>query len=101
MAPLVQYCLSTTPCQTLENISPLEVMTGRAPDTPSDLLAFTGYTFKIAETSKISIEKITKHVEDLRKTTHEIHTKVRRSKAVKKKQNDKRCAPLTTAILHV
>ena len=101
MAPLVQYCLNTTPCQTLGNISPLEVMTGRSPDTPSDLLAFTGYSFKTVETNKISIQTITKHVEALRKTIHEIHSKVKRSKAVKKKQNNKGRAPLTTAILHV
>ena len=101
LAPLVQYCLNTTPCQTLGNISPLEVMTGRSPDTPSDLLAFTGYTFKTVETNKISIQTITKHVEALRKTIHEIHSKVRRSKAVKKKQNNKGRAPLATAILHV
>ena len=77
------YCLNTTPCETLENISPLEVMTGRAPDTPSDLLAFTGYTFKTVEIKIINIQTITKHVEDLRKTIHEIHNKVRRSNAVK------------------
>ena len=76
-------------------------MTGRFPDTPSGLLAFTGYMFKIVETNKISIQTITNHVEDLRKATHEIHNKVRRSKAGKKKQNNQGHAPLATAILHV
>ena len=67
LAPLVQYYLNTAPCQTLGNISSLEVMTGRAPDTPPDLLVFTGYMFKILETNKMSIQTITRHVEDLRK----------------------------------
>ena len=100
LAPFVQYCLNTTPCQTLENIAPLEVMTGRAPDTPSDLLAFTGYTFKTVEI-KNSIRTIIKHVEDLRRTIHKIHDKVKRTKAVEKKQNNKGRAPLATATLHV
>ena len=76
-------------------------MPGRAPDTPSSILAFTGYTFKTVETNKISIQKITKFVEDLREEIHEIDYKVRWSKAVKKKQNNKGCAPLATAALHV
>ena len=63
---------------------PLKVMTGRAPDTPSKRLAFTGYTFKTVETNKISIQTITKHVENIRKIIHEIQNKVRRSKSIKK-----------------
>ena len=76
-------------------------MTGRAPDTPLDLPAFAGYMFKTVETKEISTQVITKHVEDLRKTIDEIHNKVRRSKSVKKKQNNKRHAPFATTMLHV
>ena len=75
-------------------------LTSRFPDSQSDLLAFTGYTFMTVETNKISIQTITKHVEDLQKTTHEIHNEVKRSKAVKKKKNNQGYAPLATAILH-
>ena len=85
LALLVQYCLNTTPQKTLGNISPLEVMTDRAPDTPSDLLVLTGYMLKTVETNKISIQTITKHVEDLRGIVHETHNTVRQTKAVKKK----------------
>ena len=75
--PLVQYAINHRPRESLGGRTPIEVMTGRAPDSALDLVLWTGVTLKDAEVIEAGIEQVDRYCDRLQASLDAIHTEVK------------------------
>ena len=100
LVPQLQYVLNTTNNISL-GCSPIEACTGQKPRSVTDLLAFTGDTFKEVETTSIPVAVIRKHVQKVREVFMEMSSYTRRFKARTRANANKHRKPLDEARLHI
>ena len=85
--PLVQYAVNHRPRESLGGRTPIEVMTGRAPDSALDLVLWTGVNLKDAEVIEAGIEDIDNHCDRLQASLDSMHTEIKDREL--KRQRDK------------
>ena len=74
--PLVQYAINHRPRKALGNRSPIEVMTGRAPDQALDLVLWTGVKLEDATAVEAGIEQVDKYCDRLQASLAVMHQEI-------------------------
>ena len=74
--PLVQYCINHRPRDALGGRSPIEVMTGRAPDQALDLVLWHGAKLEDATAVEAGVEQVDRFCDQLQDSLATMHEEV-------------------------
>ena len=96
--PLVQYTINHRPRKSLGNRSPIEVMTGRAPDQALDLVLWTGVKLEDATAVEAGIEQVDKHCDRLEASLAIMHQEIEDGEL--KRQREKAAADANSRHAH-
>ena len=107
VVPLLQYALNHRPRKALGGRSPIEVMTGRAPDMAIDLVLWTGVNLKDGVAIEAGVEQVDKYCDKLEASLTLMHTAIhdaellkQRKKAAAEANSCCVAAPTVTAMGH-
>ena len=94
VVPFLQYAVNHRPRKCLGDRSPIEVMTGRAPDMALDLVLWTGHNLKDATKIEVGVEQVDKHCDRIVASLDIMHEEImdaelrkQRAKAAKEATN--------------
>jgi hypothetical protein len=74
LVPMIQFALNHAPRKDKGNLSPIEIFTGRKPNSPLD--ACFSEHIDIALTKAVSVEKVIEYVNNLSESMDKMHKKV-------------------------
>lgn len=86
--PLILFILNHRLREVLNGRSPIEVMTGRKPKQPTDLVLWDGVLLKDAEGKVVRWEQVDKHCTRLAKAMDEMHEDVRNKDTESRRQKE-------------
>ena len=80
---LLQYTISHRPREALGGRSPIEVMTGRAPDMAIDLMLWSGVSLKDGVAIEAGIEQVNQYCDKLEESLSMMHTAIHDDELIK------------------
>ena len=96
--PLVQYAINHRPRKFLGNRTPIEVMTGRAPDQALDLVLWTGVKLEDATAVEAGIEQVDKYCDRLETSLNVMHQEIQDAEL--ERQRAKAAAEANSKLAH-
>ena len=96
--PLVQYAINHRPRDRLGGRTPIEVMTGRAPDSALDLVLWTGVRLEDANVVEAGIEQVDQHCDRLQASLDVMHEELKKGEL--RRQRDKAAKEANTRLAH-
>lgn len=86
LLPLVQFVLNHRERDVLKGRTPIEVMTGLAPQAPLELVVWEGVLLKDAKGNVVEWDRVDKYCDKLAEALDQLHQEVRDSDAKKRRQ---------------
>ena len=95
---MVQYAINHRPRDRLGGRTPIEVMTGRAPDSALDLVLWTGVRLEDANVVEAGIEQVDQHCDRLQASLDVMHEELKKGEL--RRQRDKAAKEANTRLAH-